>query len=86
MTDYTLKCEQPTIKCRFILTQHQEFQLYVELTIPEVDQVKKGNYDIYDLWVAKNPDEDKYAGLCIEKDTVSKIQISGKEDWLTIKN
>lgn len=92
MTDYKLKCEQPTIKCRFVYAKHQEFQLYIELTLPEIDQVKKGGYDIMDLWVKKNPDADKYDEMFVDADSVSKVQVenknsamSSKDKWLTIK-
>ena len=90
MTDYKIKCEQPTVKCKFVYTQHQEFLLYIELTIPELDQVKKGNYDIMELWTEKNPDADKYDGVYVDADSISRVQIADsnfKEEhdkWITI--
>ena len=59
MTDYTIKCEQPAVQCRFVLKRVEEFELYIDLTLPELNQVQKGNWNLLELWDKKNPDGDK---------------------------
>ena len=90
MTDYTLECEQPTVKCRFILVRHEEFGMYIDLTLPELNQVKKGHYSLIELWDKKNPDGDKHAGLYVENETIGKFEMENKNPnvqlkWLPLK-
>lgn len=89
MTDYTLKCEQPTVKCRFIIKEHYEYELEINLTLPEVDQVQKGNYDLMELWDKQNPDGDKYDGIFISEDTITKFEVENtnpdvQQKWLPL--
>ena len=88
MTDYTMKCEQPTVKCRFILKRVEEFELYIDLTLPELDQVQKGHWGLVGLWDKKYPDGDKES--VYDYEAVSKLEIENKnpdvkEKWLPLK-
>lgn len=87
MTNYKLECEQPTVKCRFILKCVEEFELYIDLTIPELDQVQKGNVGLSDLWDKKYPDGDKES--YIDTEAVSKLEVENKnpdidKKWLPL--
>ena len=88
MTDYTLECEQPTVKCRFVLRRVEEFELYIDLTLPEVNQVQKGNWSLLELWDDKNPDGDKESYL--DTEVISKFVVENKNPnvpgkWLPLK-
>ena len=87
MTDYTLKCEQPTVKCRFVLKRVEEFQLYIDLTLPELNQVQKGNWNLLELWEEKDGgDKESY----FDYEACGKLETENRNSnintkWLPLK-